>query len=378
MEFYSADDGTIRHPSTASATKVIATISLTAEDEDLAFALQAQELEDDVVVTSAVRAVNGTAGTSSGQRNGYRSASFNSATERPPPRQRRQARHYLVEDDDNDEDELEVVTVKQNSKKKRQEQEEADAALAAQIAAEEQGLVDQQVAQQMAVADFDPTAFGLYDLSSERDRRFYPGPPRWPVGVAGASASGAVVSADAALATMLFADEAGFMSAAATASSAGGLTNGHNPYYRGGGRGGGVGGSGRGRGYYSRGRGRGGYNVPFMPSMGGPSLAAAAMASAQIGDSYEELLALDETIQRRGLSTDQLDQASTIQVLTEADATRLEKCVVCLENYAANDVVRRLPCLCVFHQACVDQHIQHNTTCPICRADVREASSARV
>ncbi|KAK3158078.1 hypothetical protein QOZ80_2AG0132660 [Eleusine coracana subsp. coracana] len=48
------------------------------------------------------------------------------------------------------------------------------------------------------------------------------------------------------------------------------------------------------------------------------------------------------------------------------------QCTVCLEEYAAKDVVRVLPaCGHAFHAACIDAWLRHHPTCPVCRASLR-------
>lgn len=100
------------------------------------------------------------------------------------------------------------------------------------------------------------------------------------------------------------------------------------------------------------------------------------LPDAQVGDSYEELLALDETIKKKGLNAEALHNYTHVQVLSEEDVKRMqqnssERCVICQDDYSAGDEVRRLPCLCCFHRACVDTYFKENTKCPICRLDVK-------
>lgn len=45
--------------------------------------------------------------------------------------------------------------------------------------------------------------------------------------------------------------------------------------------------------------------------------------------------------------------------------TSTEPCVVCREPMLAGEEVRRLPCLHVFHQACIDQWLRRRPTCPL-------------
>lgn len=94
-----------------------------------------------------------------------------------------------------------------------------------------------------------------------------------------------------------------------------------------------------------------------------------------VGHSYEELLALDEDIVRPSIDAHALDAYTTTQCVTDAQAGRLGACVICMDEYAAGDEARRLPCLCLFHKHCIDRHLEGSVTCPICRHDVRESHS---
>ena len=50
-----------------------------------------------------------------------------------------------------------------------------------------------------------------------------------------------------------------------------------------------------------------------------------------------------------------------------------QSCVVCLDAFAAGDVLRSLPCLHVFHQFCVDKWLEsQEATCPICKLSIRD------
>jgi hypothetical protein len=89
--------------------------------------------------------------------------------------------------------------------------------------------------------------------------------------------------------------------------------------------------------------------------------------------SYDQMLALDERIPRKGVRGSALDGCSITQTLEPTDADRLNtrgRCVICLDDFESGQRVRRLPCLCTFHVACIDRHLHDNTTCPICRTDV--------
>lgn len=47
-----------------------------------------------------------------------------------------------------------------------------------------------------------------------------------------------------------------------------------------------------------------------------------------------------------------------------------EKCTICLSILEEGEDVRRLPCMHLFHQVCVDQWLITNKKCPICRVDI--------
>ncbi|XP_069483016.1 E3 ubiquitin-protein ligase ARK2C isoform X2 [Ambystoma mexicanum] len=47
-----------------------------------------------------------------------------------------------------------------------------------------------------------------------------------------------------------------------------------------------------------------------------------------------------------------------------------EKCTICLSMLEDGEDVRRLPCMHLFHQICVDQWLGTSKKCPICRVDI--------
>ncbi|XP_024016667.1 RING-H2 finger protein ATL39 [Eutrema salsugineum] len=53
----------------------------------------------------------------------------------------------------------------------------------------------------------------------------------------------------------------------------------------------------------------------------------------------------------------------------DGDGIRADLCVICLENFEVNDVVRVLVgCKHVFHVQCIDSWCFYKLTCPVCRA----------
>merc|ERR1719419_1335386 len=45
-------------------------------------------------------------------------------------------------------------------------------------------------------------------------------------------------------------------------------------------------------------------------------------------------------------------------------------CCICLEDFKEGDNIRRLPCLHIFHRDEIDQWLQRNHKCPICRTEI--------
>ncbi|XP_060715111.1 E3 ubiquitin-protein ligase Arkadia-like [Tachysurus vachellii] len=54
-----------------------------------------------------------------------------------------------------------------------------------------------------------------------------------------------------------------------------------------------------------------------------------------------------------------------------------EKCTICLSILEEGEDVRRLPCMHLFHQLCVDQWFLTNKKCPICRVDIEAQLSSK-
>jgi len=51
-----------------------------------------------------------------------------------------------------------------------------------------------------------------------------------------------------------------------------------------------------------------------------------------------------------------------------------EECAICQENYCCFDNLTELPCGHKFHKDCVDIWLKNNTTCPMCRHNIRNDS----
>mmetsp|Transcript_50075 Transcript_50075/g.91815 ORF Transcript_50075/g.91815 Transcript_50075/m.91815 type:complete len:90 (+) Transcript_50075:1-270(+) len=53
-----------------------------------------------------------------------------------------------------------------------------------------------------------------------------------------------------------------------------------------------------------------------------------------------------------------------------SDVHTQQKCVICQEHFVVDEKLRRLPCLHIFHAACVCQHLAAVKSCPACRMNI--------
>jgi len=77
----------------------------------------------------------------------------------------------------------------------------------------------------------------------------------------------------------------------------------------------------------------------------------------------------------RGLEKETLDSLPLVVYNTESFKNVEEeskKCAICFDHYEDGQEVRYLWCLHRFHKGCVDQWLNHHTTCPICKKDYPE------
>ncbi len=132
-----------------------------------------------------------------------------------------------------------------------------------------------------------------------------------------------------------------------------------------------------------------GFMSPMAPWMTNQAQALAqAQASLGIdfdnlrsdGSDYERLLALDDRIEKKGLSARQREELTLTQTLGPEDAKwhaqRGDRCAICLGDYEEGESVRVLPCLCRFHTACVDHHFDTSIKCPVCQAEMTTAHAS--
>ena len=96
-------------------------------------------------------------------------------------------------------------------------------------------------------------------------------------------------------------------------------------------------------------------------------------------DDYERLLALDNVVERRGVSAPALRRmpcsewggsSPSVKAPSGASCEHHERCAICLEDYAEGESLRHLPCLHSYHAGCVDRWFEHSVECPVCKCDV--------
>ncbi|KAL6634240.1 hypothetical protein ACP70R_026911 [Stipagrostis hirtigluma subsp. patula] len=105
-------------------------------------------------------------------------------------------------------------------------------------------------------------------------------------------------------------------------------------------------------------------------------LRAAAAAEGHAGG--DAFVVTDYNVERgiSGLEPSVVRSFPTVKVgdggTQRPPAQEESQCTVCLEEYAAKDVVRVLPaCGHAFHAACIDAWLRQHPTCPVCRASLR-------
>ncbi|XP_066557396.1 E3 ubiquitin-protein ligase Arkadia isoform X2 [Amia ocellicauda] len=134
--------------------------------------------------------------------------------------------------------------------------------------------------------------------------------------------------------------------------------------------------------------------VPFMhPGMSEvtyPHIRYISSRMTGFGRTYEDLLHLEERLGNvnRGASQGTIERCTYPHKYKKrklhgkhdddegAEEDTEEKCTICLSILEEGEDVRRLPCMHLFHQLCVDQWLTTNKKCPICRVDIEAQLSA--
>jgi hypothetical protein len=67
----------------------------------------------------------------------------------------------------------------------------------------------------------------------------------------------------------------------------------------------------------------------------------------------------------------QLPTETVVPSPSKAAACTPQRCMVCLEEPQAGEVLRSLPCHHKYHKHCIDKWLVIKATCPICQRDVK-------
>jgi len=84
---------------------------------------------------------------------------------------------------------------------------------------------------------------------------------------------------------------------------------------------------------------------------------------------YEQLMALDSTITKKGLTTEELKNLPVKVYLKTFDGNC--SCSICIGECESGEMIRQLPCTHRFHKDCIDTWLESNITCPICKKYLR-------
>ena len=109
---------------------------------------------------------------------------------------------------------------------------------------------------------------------------------------------------------------------------------------------------------------RNGQSCPRCQHRQAVNLQDVPQVTISIADAVERALAGEE------------QPSNNVAVIPEykAEATLDDECSICFDKIKKNQKFRALPCSEVkqhcFHTRCIDQWLQRNNTCPVCRANV--------
>lgn len=87
---------------------------------------------------------------------------------------------------------------------------------------------------------------------------------------------------------------------------------------------------------------------------------------------YEELLALDETIVKKGLCEAEIKKFPTYTFLSSDQMAKPDSCcVICISTFEVGEIVREIPCGHEFHRDCIDKWLSTSIKCPTCNKYLR-------
>ncbi|XP_062149425.1 RING-H2 finger protein ATL16-like [Alnus glutinosa] len=93
----------------------------------------------------------------------------------------------------------------------------------------------------------------------------------------------------------------------------------------------------------------------------------------------DPFIAFSPTMWNHGLDESVIREIPTFQFKREGDQARGVCCVVCLNEFQEQDMLRVLPkCSHAFHLDCIDIWLQSNANCPLCRSSISGTSRNRI
>ena len=87
--------------------------------------------------------------------------------------------------------------------------------------------------------------------------------------------------------------------------------------------------------------------------------------------SYEQLLQLEDNMGNvnKGLTKNQFDKLPDVEYDKDKYSENYQ-CIICMEEFEKNEVVKLLPCEHIFHKNCIKQWLLKQKTCPFCKAEI--------
>jgi hypothetical protein len=86
--------------------------------------------------------------------------------------------------------------------------------------------------------------------------------------------------------------------------------------------------------------------------------------------SYEQLLELEEGVGNvnKGLSKAQINKIP-VKPFHKTFFEDNSQCIICMENFTENELVKQLSCGHIFHEDCINQWLEQQKNCPFCKAE---------
>ena len=87
--------------------------------------------------------------------------------------------------------------------------------------------------------------------------------------------------------------------------------------------------------------------------------------------SYEQLLQLEDNMGNvnKGLTKNQFDKLPDVEYDKDKYSENYQ-CIICMEEFEKNEIVKLLPCEHIFHKNCIKQWLLKQKTCPFCKAEI--------